>query len=588
MNQTVNNLKVLGKIFYENQAFIDQTNVQQINNISDFERNFITNKTTLLNDDLIVNKNIEVTNQVKANKVRLHSILYEEDVDEVGNIREQKKAFTQDMKDKIDNIGDVIPTIVDPVNKKIKMVNYYTGKDPILYPNPDSTFNQNLIELGKYKILDGSDNMIFQIHQPSSATYFQNLYYSGSSGGSLNFVLKNSSNQNYFPIQCISGGGVLFNDNVNVASGLTTNLKNTTISGSLSLTGDLTHTTSGVITQSGTGTNTFKGSTFTTLTTSGTSSLAGVTCTTLTSSSTTSLGATTASSLTTSGNFTQSSTGIISQSGSNTNTFKKTIISTDTGTGSTGISTPMCEIFDSAPGPFSGRGIQIIPSNSTAGWNVIVVAGDSCITNRSNNAGALTLAAWGTTPSGVRIQSGTSTASTNIVAGTSSLTVSEAAITISKPITISYDMSSLAQALNFIGGLYHNVITNANPGSSSSVRNLASQVITYPGTYLVNWTFEAKSNSVGTAATMVDFKIGISKSATNTFDSYSAISVSNLNLLPMYPSLPYLASGTYVQHHTSATFISITGGYIYFNYIANFTGASQVTLGGYYSLTRIA
>lgn len=95
MNQTFNNVKLLGKLFYNDQDFIDSTNVKALNSVSQFERLSNLNITKLLNDDLIVNKSLEVLNNTKLKNVRTLSVLYEEDLDENAQPRIQRKAFSE-------------------------------------------------------------------------------------------------------------------------------------------------------------------------------------------------------------------------------------------------------------------------------------------------------------------------------------------------------------------------------------------------------------------------------------------------------------------------------------------------------------
>lgn len=120
-NQTVNNLKVLGKIFYDNQSFVDRDIAKIIPNIIQFSRNDNTNETSLLNDDFIINKNLDVKNNLKTKNARLLSVIYEDDLDELAQPRSQAKAFTNQNRTDIqyakDKVNEIIPTIIDPVNK---------------------------------------------------------------------------------------------------------------------------------------------------------------------------------------------------------------------------------------------------------------------------------------------------------------------------------------------------------------------------------------------------------------------------------------------------------------------------------------
>lgn len=709
MNQSVKNLKVFEKIYFTDQVFLDQSNCNQINNISAFERNLNDGTTTLLNDDLVVNQNIQVTNTLKSDKVRLNSLLYQEDVDEDGNIREQKRAFTEDMRAKIDLLQGVIPDIVDPTNKKIKLISSYTGLDPILYPPPDSSYNGVELKDGRFKIIDNTNNLLLQIHQPLAATYIQNLYYNGTSGGSLNFVLKNAAGNNYFPIQCIAAGGVVFNDNVSIptgfsftlATGATANLKNTNIVGNLvqtvgstslnsllvsgsstisgastaasyNTTGSITQTGTGVFIQTGTGANSLKDTTFTNITVSGGTNTTGTSTagsytttgnfnqgstgiisqtgtginslkdTTITNLTTT--GSSTAGSFNSSGNLNQSGTGIISQSGTGTNSLKDSTLSnatintlltlaananltfTSPTNASSGIiiQTPVAnpgtawsnrnkfirsfvtynsgsnsnsgtsafEIYDECTGTYNSRGLIFLPNNITGGLNPICTIGDSTISTKLQDTGAITIAPWSTLSSGIRLVGSTSTPSVTTTAGTTSLTVSSSGITVTKPITLT--LSSTPSALNQIGGTISGVFTNATGVISvdnSNVRNFSNyqfpsnaSVPNINGIYLISWAFEATANSSN--ATMTRFEIGISSSASNTFDDYQSHSTTNLNIVPLCNLLSTVPS-PYYRQAVQGVFSISANQYIYFNYRAAFTGASTITLGGTYTITRL-
>lgn len=233
MNQSANNLKVFEKVYFPNQAFLNEQNCLNINNIASFVRNANDNTTTLVNDKLIVDQNIDVGNQVKANKVRSRSVLYEDDVDELGLIREQKKAFTDLDKNTIQSnatkINSIVPLVIDVNNYSIKLAPFTSGE------------RFNFLQNGRYQIRNTGDALISQIFNNTADNnlYIQNLIASGSQV----FTCRNASNITEQILQFTTTGiNMLKTVSINspassfiCGDGVVSNLRNTIVQGNLEL-----------------------------------------------------------------------------------------------------------------------------------------------------------------------------------------------------------------------------------------------------------------------------------------------------------------------------------------------------------------
>jgi hypothetical protein len=158
------------------------------------------------------------------------------------------------------------------------------------------------------------------------------------------------------------------------------------------------------------------------------------------------------------------------------------------------------------------------------------------------------------------------------------LTINSTNVTFSKPLVLPTPSS-----LNFIGFVYAALITSTNFTSSASIRNVDFYQAPFTGTYLIMWKWRALADT--TPATMSALEIGIARTATNTFDIYTPQYVSFLPLLPMYPTI----STTIEAHHATQCSLRLNANdYIYFNCRSTWTGPTYISLGGFYSITRLA
>lgn len=125
MNQTFNNITISGKIYFSDGTIFDGTKVTSLANIAAFERNSILETTSILQDDLIVNKKIVTAESISAPSVLSNAISFTNDLDPSGVPIVQSIGFTGQLRDKInqfqETFNDIIPDIIEPPTKKAKL-----------------------------------------------------------------------------------------------------------------------------------------------------------------------------------------------------------------------------------------------------------------------------------------------------------------------------------------------------------------------------------------------------------------------------------------------------------------------------------
>lgn len=151
-----------------------------------------------------------------------------------------------------------------------------------------------------------------------------------------------------------------------------------------------------------------------------------------------------------------------------------------------------------------------------------------------------------------------------------------------RPIQLSYN--TIPSAMNQIGYQTTTTMSSVVVASSASIRNITSYTFADAGTYMVNWGIYGAVNT-GTA-TFTNLQFAIANAATNSFDSYTFTYPSYLNLVRDYPTLS--STDQAINVNTSCVYRATTGGKLaYFNYLAEYTGGINITLGGVYTITRI-
>lgn len=218
--------------------------------------------------------------------------------------------------------------------------------------------------------------------------------------------------------------------------------------------------------------------------------------------------------------------------------------------------------------------------------NTFVVRNDAITSNR--------LDIFGDTSQNTYVRGRTSTFSTNAhihfqcdfrgaigsVITNDVLNFTPTAVNYRRPIQFNY--LTTPSAVNQLGFLVGTQMTSVNVATSANIRNITTYTFTSAGTYLINWCVYSNMNS-GTA-TFTDFEIGVANSATNTFDTYTQTFTSYKNLIRAYPTLTTTSD---LYEPTSCVYVASNGSIAYFNYLANYTGGTNIIIGGYYTITRI-
>lgn len=165
------------------------------------------------------------------------------------------------------------------------------------------------------------------------------------------------------------------------------------------------------------------------------------------------------------------------------------------------------------------------------------------------------------------------------------LTIAPSYFEVKRPIQINYSTtpSTISQL-----GFSETTTANSNipiggVASSANIRNAHTYSITSAGTYLINWGISFVMNSGTATFTGGGLQFGIATSSINSFDSNTQTYTSYVNLTRLYPTL---TTTTYYQP-TSCTFRTTSSATIYFNYLAEYTGGTNIIPGGQYTITRI-
>lgn len=194
------------------------------------------------------------------------------------------------------------------------------------------------------------------------------------------------------------------------------------------------------------------------------------------------------------------------------------------------------------------------------------------------------------------IRARSTTASTNAVININCDTVSAGGVTTNTPVIniyptafqilrpLQFSYSTIPNAMNHLGFQSTTTMSSVVVASSSSIRNITSYSFTDIGTYMINWGIYGNMQS-GTA-TFTNLQFGIANTATNSFDTYTFTYPSYLNLVRDYPTLA--STDQAINVNTSCVYRATTTGKIaYFNYLAEYTGGTNIVLGGTYTITRI-
>lgn len=128
MNKTFNDVTILGKIIFSDG---EVTSAKSMSNVEAFERNTIQGTTSLLQDDLLVNHSIRALATVESSEVRSNGVVFKNDIDEDGLPIVQTRGFSEIIRNQIleskEKIDQMIPDIIDPPNKRIRLLDSSSG-----------------------------------------------------------------------------------------------------------------------------------------------------------------------------------------------------------------------------------------------------------------------------------------------------------------------------------------------------------------------------------------------------------------------------------------------------------------------------
>ena len=151
-----------------------------------------------------------------------------------------------------------------------------------------------------------------------------------------------------------------------------------------------------------------------------------------------------------------------------------------------------------------------------------------------------------------------------------------------RPIQLNY--STIPNAMNQIGFQTTTTMASVNVATSANIRNITTYTFADAGTYMINWGIYAAMNT-GTA-TFTNLQFGIANTATNTFDTFTFTYPSFIDLKRDYPTLT--TSDNAIALPTSCVYRATTAGKIaYFNYLADYTGGTNIIIGGTYTVSRV-
>lgn len=601
MISEVQDLKVNGRIIFNDNTTQDTSASDVIHKCSKLERNTTTGTLNLLQDKLILNNEI-TTPLIRSDNFRLQTLTFLNDLDENGFPTNQTQSFTNTFKDNLisakQKIDDISPSIIDVPNKRIRLENFFVQNSGT---PPGGTKNQNLIELGRYKIATETGTEIFQIHQPTNSCFIQNLV----NDGAINLLVRDSAGTNIFGLQLIAASGIRLNTNTTLASGFNftcepstiCNLRDTNITGNInqiSGTSSLQDTSIANlnVTNSFTSLGNFSVNqgeiNLLNIGVEGSINLDdSANIRMLPSTDPNNLGGIITQDTTNGG-----TSGTINPGASRQNQLIRTNIRQYTNAGNTGTLLPGLQVIDLADGSFKSQGLLVCPIITTGGYTPLAQAGDTLITSNNNNTNPITIGARSSTAAGIRIVgNGTTSSQVVIGAGSTRLEVNGGGIIINTPLNMGYSLAP--NNFGQIGySLYVQFTNVTNIPTSGGIRNFApyqfpsnTTVPGIKGTYRVNWLIGARAES--TSKTITTFNFGISKAANNTFDSFQTHSTTNLRLAPTIPTLPSHASDATFQTNSSGIFYINANDFLFFNYQIEFNGGGGIALEGAAIITRI-
>jgi hypothetical protein len=139
MNQTFNNITLLGKLNFSDGTFVDSVATSPFPNTAAIQRNGIQQTTQILQDQFIVNNDIHCGTLVDVPTVRVQNIQFSNDLDNLSVPRFQNIAFTdslkQDLTDTKNDLTSLISDHFDRPTKRIRLEGSYIGNSSFSIPS---------------------------------------------------------------------------------------------------------------------------------------------------------------------------------------------------------------------------------------------------------------------------------------------------------------------------------------------------------------------------------------------------------------------------------------------------------------------
>jgi hypothetical protein len=139
MNQTFNNITLLGKLNFSDGTFVDSVATSPFPNTAAIQRNGIQQTTQILQDQFIVNNDIHCGTLVDVPTVRVQNIQFSNDLDNLSVPRFQNIAFTDSLKQDLTNTKNDLTSLIsdhfDRPTKRIRLEGSYIGNSSFSIPS---------------------------------------------------------------------------------------------------------------------------------------------------------------------------------------------------------------------------------------------------------------------------------------------------------------------------------------------------------------------------------------------------------------------------------------------------------------------
>lgn len=186
-NLTVNNLTVSGAITFSDNTTQHTSYASNVENTSGIFRDITSNITSFNIDDVIVEKNLNINQQLNTSTVRTNAVQFMNDLDVEGVPIIQTAGFSNNLKQKIlessVQLQDIVPDILEPPLKKAKLnIAEFVTEDYATSINDFSIVQESLIENSRTQIEPNS------IQLRNSLANTGSIFLSNDLLSELNFI----------------------------------------------------------------------------------------------------------------------------------------------------------------------------------------------------------------------------------------------------------------------------------------------------------------------------------------------------------------------------------------------------------------